>query len=483
MANRGILTPFRTMALMWPVRAWLGAAAALACLGLAPATAPGQAGNPAYDNALALAGKAYRYGFPLMEVLRVRAEETSVLAPNTAGDAPVNVFSNAQRFADATERTIVAPNVDTLYSIAQLDLGNGPIVIEHPDMGSRYFTFELLDPYTNVIGYVGARTTGSKAGRFAIAWTKKPGRHVDGVRTIRSPYRRVWVIGRTLVDGGKGDLKRARALMRRYALVPLSRLNNPPKPPKVRRGTKPKKATEPTGLAFLDALGQALADNPPPARDRPLLAQLAQVGIGPGKKPSQEGLSQEVLDGLRDGVDQAAAQLPTQARSMVLARAVQGGGWSFTPRDIGDYGTDYDGRAQIAVVGLGANTEAEAMYPTALTDNTGALLDGRKSYRLVFPPGQAPPNRAFWSLTMYDINGYLVPNSGDRYAIGSSHPPLVKRRDGSIVVVMSSHKPSERLVNWLPAPASLFRLTLRVYWPTRQALSGAWKPGPIQLSG
>jgi hypothetical protein len=123
------------------------------------------------------------------------------------------------------------------------------------------------------------------------------------------------------------------------------------------------------------------------------------------------------------------------------------------------------------------------MYPTALTDNTGALLDGRKSYRLVFPPGQAPPNRAFWSLTMYDINGYLVPNSGDRYAIGSSHPPLVKRRDGSIVVVMSSHKPSERLVNWLPAPASLFRLTLRVYWPTRQALSGAWKPGPIQLSG
>ena len=166
---------------------------------------------------------------------------------------------------------------------------------------------------------------------------------------------------------------------------------------------------------------------------------------------------------------------------MVLSRAAQGGGWSFTQRNIGNFGTDYDQRAQIAVVGLGANTEAEAMYPTALTDASGKLLDGTKTYRLVFPPGQAPPNRAFWSLTMYDIAGYLVPNAEHRYAIGSSHPPLVKRRDGSIVVVLSHDKPKERLVNWLPAPATAFRLTLRIYRPTRRALSGAWKPGPIQL--
>ena len=371
--------------------------------------------------------------------------------------------------------------MDTLYSIAQLDLGKGPIVLEHPDMGKRYFTFELVDPYTNVIGYVGARTTGSKAGRFAISWTKKPGHAVAGVRTIHSHYRRVWVIGRTLVDGGTADLKQARALMRQYALVPLSRLDDPPAPPPVRRNLKPKPATEPTGLAFLDALGDALRDNPPPARDASFLAGLSALGIGPGKKPSQAGLSPAQLDGVRDGVTQAAAQLPGEARSMVLSRAVQGHGWAYTMPTIGRFGTDYDQRAQIAVVGLGANTEAESMYPTALTDANGSLLDGTKTYRLVFPPGQAPPNRAFWSLTMYDIAGYLVPNSGDRYSIGSSHPPLVKRRDGSIVVVLSHSKPKERLVNWLPAPATAFRLTMRIYRPTRQALSGAWKPPPIQL--
>src|SRR3954452_789924 len=148
----------------------LGAALVLALvLASAPAAALGQAGDPQYDRAFALAGQAYRYGLPLMEFLRVRAEQTSVPAPNGKGDAPLTTSSTARRFARPESRTVVAPNVDTLYSIAQLDLGKGPIVLEHPDMGRRYFVFELLDPYTNVIGYVGQRTTGSAAGRFAIA--------------------------------------------------------------------------------------------------------------------------------------------------------------------------------------------------------------------------------------------------------------------------------------------------------------------------
>ena len=105
---------------------------------------------------------------------------------NRKGDAPVNTFSDADKFTRPSDRAVVAPNVDTLYSISHLDLGKGPIVLEHPDMGRRYFTCGFLDPYTNVIGYVGSRTTGARAGRFAIAWTKKPGRRVPGC--ARSPH-------------------------------------------------------------------------------------------------------------------------------------------------------------------------------------------------------------------------------------------------------------------------------------------------------
>jgi hypothetical protein len=458
----------------------LAAALVLGALLVAAPAAAAQTGDPEYDQAFSLGGQAYRYGFPLMEFVRVRAEETSVPAPNRKGDAPVNTFSNADKFARPSNRTVVAPNVDTLYSISHLDLGKGPVVLEHPDMGRRYFTFELLDPYTNVIGYVGSRTTGERAERFAISWTKRPGRRVPGVRTITSQYRRVWVIGRTLAEDKPGDLRRARKLQDRYALVPLNRLDNPPAPPSVQAHVKPHQPVVPDGLEWYDALGDALAENPPPARDQPLLDQLAQVGIGPERHPSQEGLPQPVLDGLTAGFAQARSALSNNARAKALQKALAGGGWAPVPDDLGDYGTDYDTRAEIAVVGLGANTIQEATYPTALADKTGALLDGTKRYRIVFPRGQTPPNRAFWSLTMYTLDGFLVPNAAHRYAIGSTHPPLVKEDDGSVIVAIQHDRPAAKHVNWLPAPAGPFRMSLRIYRPTAAVLGGSWKPPPIE---
>ncbi|MGH2870496.1 MAG: DUF1254 domain-containing protein [Solirubrobacteraceae bacterium] len=179
--------------------------------------------------ASALGQQAYLYGFPLLEFLRVRSTETSVRCPDANGDEPVNAFATgAARFARPSDRAVVAPNVDTLYTIGHLDLGRGPVVLSHPTMGRRYFVFELLDPYTNVIGYIGSRTTGSGAGRFAITWSGHRGPGTARARVIRSRYRRVWVIGRTLA-GGPADQRRAHALMRQY------RLDLPPGADRARR--------------------------------------------------------------------------------------------------------------------------------------------------------------------------------------------------------------------------------------------------------
>jgi hypothetical protein len=426
----------------------------------------------------ALGREAYRYGLPLLEFLRVRAENTSVKAPDNEGNAPLNRFSSARRFAGPENRTVVAPNVDTLYSIAQLDLGKGPIVLSHPRMGKRYFVFQFLDPYTNTIGYVGTRKTGSKAGRFAITWTKRPGKKVRGVRVFRSRYRRLWVIGRTLASDA-ADQKRAHRLMRRYNLTPLRRLGKRIRYPKRKPG-EPVNATTPTGLAFLDALGRAMKANPPPARDRPLLRRLAAVGIAPGSKPTTLGLPADVLDGLRAGVQAEADSLTNGTRAQLFAEAVANGGWYIPPPKTGNYGTDYLLRARIAIAGLGANTPIEAMYPAALADSQGQLFNGSKRYRITFAPGQAPPGKAFWSLTMYDLAGYLVANPTNRYAIGDSHPPLITRPDGSVVVAIQRDDPGDATVNWLPAPAGPFRMSLRIYLPERRALSGAWRPPPVQ---
>jgi hypothetical protein len=451
------------------LRAILALGAALVAVA-APGAAQAQV-SP--DQAAELGREAYRYGIPLLEMLRIRTEMTSVRAPDGRGNAPVNAFSHARKFATPRDRTVVAPNVDTLYSISHLDLGKGPIVLSHPDMGSRYFDFEFVDPYTNVLGYVGTRVTGTHAGRFAIVWTKGRKKAPPGMRVIRSPYRRVWVIGRTLATDTPADLRRAHRKQTQYRLSPSPH-------PRPHRPGKPKQAPLPNdGLALLRKLDRALAQNPPPKRDLPALRRLRAIGVGPGLDPTKAGLSAEALSALKAAVEDEAATLIGDSRVEVAGKALANNGWLVLDPKVGRYGTDYDLRALVAVLGIGANTPEESIYPTALADSEGRLFDGANRYRLVFD--KPPPARAFWSLTLYDADAFLVPNSANRYALGNFHPPLRRRGDGSIVVVVSHDKPSEQGVNWLPAPAQgMFRLNLRLYWPRKSALDGSWRPPPVE---
>ena len=438
-----------------------------------PATTPGQAEQIGRD--------AYRYGYPLLEFSRVRKEQTSVACPDGRGNSPVNTFSNAKRFPSPEDRTVVAPNTDTLYTIAHLDLGHGPIVLSHPDMGGRYFSFELLDPYTNVIDFVGTRATGSEAGRFAISWDGKPARKKPGMPVIKSKYRHVWVIGRTLATD-RADQHAAYRKMQRYG---LSRIGRKPRsfPKDCDPGEPGEFPTPGDGKKFIAKLNRKLAANPPPRRDDPLLARLAPLGVGPGLDPDDAGLAPDVLAALYDGVSAEAASFPTTARLDALQESIAQGGWLLPASNIGDYGTDYDFRAQVAMIGLGANTPDEAIYPTGLTDSSGSLLNGANDYRITFGPGETPPAKYFWSLTVYDSSGYLTPNPIDRYSLGPSHPPLIERPDGSIVIALQRDEPTERRVNWLPTPDAGFRLNLRLYGPSKAAQRGDWRPPPTVAVG
>lgn len=458
-------------------------AAAVACL---VAALPGGASaqGPGPEEARALGKQAYDYGFPLLELLRVRREQTSVKCPDTQGNSPVNSFSNAGGFATADEVTVVAPNTDTLYSIAHLDLRKGPVTLSHPKMGRRYFSFELLDPYTNVIAIPGLRENGGGAASHEIRWADGPrkSRAPEADDVIRSKFRRVWVIGRTLATDA-ADQRKAQKLMAKYRLT---------RPNGKRRtyagGCEPGDPgdfpTPTDGPGFIRALNAALADNPPPGRDDPLLAELAPLGVGPGLAPEEAGLAPDALAALYEGVADEAAALPTTARLESLAGALATGGWLLPASNIGNYGTDYEFRAIVATVGLGANTPDEAIYPTGLTDASGALYDGAEDYRLTFPPGEAPPAKYFWSLTMYDSAGYLVPNAANRYSLGPSHPPLLEQPDGSIVIAIQRSEPAEPGVNWLPSPPAGFRLNLRLYGPSKAAIRGAWRPpGVVRVGG
>jgi hypothetical protein len=449
-----------------------------------PATADAGVPAPTPQQAADLGRQAYDYGFPLLDLLRIRHEMTSVPCPDGRGNAPVNHLANASKFATPDDVTVVAPNTDTLYSLAQIDLKKRPIVLRHPDMGKRFFDFELVDPWTNVIDYIGTRTTGSKAGRFAIRWSgdgKAAKARKLGIPIIKSKYRRVWMIGRTLA-GDEADQAKAYDLMKRYKLTkPNGEKFKLPAGCHRGKGEPSQYPTPTTGPEFISRLNVAMVNNPPPKRDRPLLDELAPLGVGPGLSPEDAELPQDVVDALYDGVGAEATALPTASKLGFLQQSIANKGWVFADPKIGAYGTDYLLRAKIAVVGIGANTPEEAVYPAALVDSGGTLLDGASDYELVFPAGDLPPARYFWSLTMYDFDGYLVANPIDRYSIGPSHPPLVKRPDGSVVVAISHDEPTASDVNWLPAPIGPFRLNMRLYGPSKRVLNGNWTPPPVMI--
>lgn len=427
---------------------------------VAPAPAAATAAAPGPVKAAITAAKAYIYGYPLMEFERVRATAENL-----------NTIYSLTSFANPDVAPIwqaigggKRPNVDTFYSVAELDLSKGPVVLSIPDMGTRYFSFQLTDPYTNVSGYIGSRTTGYGPGTYAITWAGGPQASVPGAQTVVVPYASMLMLGRTLA-GNIADQQIAIELMKKYALAPTG-------------GTSPNNAIVPvssSSIDILNAMSDAMGQNLPPAQDDPELADLATIGVGPGLQVADARLSPLSMLAVNVAVKTTAALLPLLAQLTQLTSAIQHRGWAIPSPNIGNYGTDYLLRAGVAEVGLVANTPEEAMYQGGLLSRYLLPLNGFGTYTLQFAAGEAPPADAFWSVTVYDSSGHLVQNPERRYSVSSSRPDeLVHQPDGSIDIVFAQRDPGLAGTNWLPTPPGGFSAYLRIYVPEQSALDGSW---------
>ena len=226
--------------------------------------------------------QAFIYGFPYVYNAKLRHDwVTQARNPAVVPYAAVNHFWHAARVMDATYRDGGCPNNDTLYSLAWLDLSEEPVILSHPDMAGRYFTFELMGFASDNFDYVGQRTTGSKAGRFAICGPDWHGDLPPGVQAVRpAPTPWVLLLGRTLVDG-EADLADVHALQAQYRLTPLSRWGKPGADVPERRDVYAPAEPGQDPLGPWKTLNAMLAENPPPPHHAVLLRQFAGIGIGP----------------------------------------------------------------------------------------------------------------------------------------------------------------------------------------------------------
>lgn len=428
------------------------------------------------DQAKQLAWNAFVYGFPMVENYRTLYETTIVV-----GRKLNTLYGKARLFGPSDDK-IVTPNNDTAYTNTWLDLGTEPLVLHVPAVDpSRYYSFQLIDAFTNNIAYIGPRTTGNRAGNYVLAgpnWnggTSVP--NANGV--IQLPSRIIFMIGRTGIDG-PDDLANGQAIMDQYGLKPLSALLDSIPPTDAAPIPYPAiNASTMRTLRFFDYLNFCLTWFQGPANsetDTALMAELSRIGVGPGLTFNLNALSLAVQQGLMEGIATADADIDAWTTEGQLSE-----GWQLPVVGVPYFGTDpaaYKFRAMIARAGIYANSPDEAVYPMANFDITGTsgpngALTGERQYTMRFEAGQLPAfhEGGFWSLTMYDARTRLfVANDLERYSLGNRSNLVVDPDDGSVTIYIQHDQPTGDvpLENWLPAAAGPFYLVLRIYYPVNQ---------------
>lgn len=432
-----------------------------------------------------LALRAYIWGYPLVRAAQLRqnitlAADTNRTQPPPPLAAPINRMAHARELATPEMRQGVAPNNDTLYSLAWLDMNDGPFVLETPDFGARYYTFQMGQADSSTDVALGQRTHGPRLPPVFIQGPDRRGPVPAGMVGVRSAQRYLMIAGRILVDGSS-DLPAVHALqgrmkLRRFADYSRSSDVLPQVSPQHALVHAPRPQPDP--LQFLEMLGNVLRDWRVAPEDAALVRSFERIGltVSGGFRPDR--LSPDVREALASGLKQG--EVAVRSKTFTLGTRINGWGINYSGSQ---FNRDHLLRAAVAMDQIYVLPAAEALYPNARTDVAGKELDGRNSYVLRFGKGQFPPVNSFWSVTMYFAKGLMVPNSIQRYSIGDRTPGLVTGPDGSLEIVLQRDKPRDPAANWLPAPNEPFMLMMRLYRPKQAVLNRAWSPpGIIEVS-
>jgi hypothetical protein len=429
------------------------------------------------EEAQSIAQEAYIYFYPLVLMDVSRKHFTNIEADKMFGRGPMNTFAHARTFPPATFRGATHANFDTLYSVGWLDLTKEPVVISVPETQGRYYLLQLLDMWTDSFAGVGKRTTGTGAGNFVVVGPGWQGDLPQGLQRINAPTPFVWVIGRTRTDGPQ-DYDAVHKLQDGYKMTPLSQWGKEPQAIRVKIDPSVDMRTPPveqikrmTPDAYFAYAAELLKVNGPHLVDQPRLARMKRLGIEAGQSFDVAEVDPVIRNALQ--MASAASQSALIAEWPKVGRTANG--WVMNT-DSGVYGANYLKRGAVAMFEIGMNRPEDAIYPdTGITP-----LDGRNRYVIHFAKGALPPVNELWSVTVYDLHGFTVPNPTDRYTLGD-RSNLKPNVDGSLDIYLQSENPGvDKETNWLPTPAQPFSLHARLYSPRRAAIDGTWAMPPVE---
>ena len=397
------------------------------------------------------------------------------------GAVKVNEFVHARR-PMAPEDKFVSPNIDVLFSIAIIDLSEGPIALELPDTKQRYYVLQFLDPWTNSFAYLGKRSTGTEPGSFLIVGPDddlSSGKleTFDGAEIVRSPSKLAVAVLRIAISdvAESSDLHE---MQNGFVLIPS-----------IKKIVGEEAIVGPQSIgeySFWEQLDWAISAYPPPKSEFRFVEEAKSFSLGTQNFKELSTLKLETLKVLEE---QGQLWLEKQATG---TNGAQIDGWN-SLIDLFNFNRDYFGRGVInsknwiienlndavehraiaARIGLWGNHGYEAAFFQAFEDKNGARLEGKKSYQLVL---QNPlPAKAFWSVTNYTVpDFFLYENAEQKYSISSYDRDLEFNDDGSITIIFSHERPDEVRGNWLPTPKGFFRPLLSLYHPDLSKVRKFW---------
>ena len=422
--------------------------------------------------------QAYVFGYPLvlMDLTRQAMEAESGVGANK--------LSHMRVFPDHTFRHVVRPNEDTLYSIAWFDLTNEPMIISTP-ASDRYYVLPFMDAWTNVFASIGTNTTDNKLGKFVLVGPNWQGALPKNMKKIQSPTNMVWMIGRVQTNG-KDDIPNVATFQNKITITPTSlwpqkKANASTIINKLeisQHQANPKAEIDAlSAQEFFNKLSTLMAQQPASQTDKEAVENLAQLGVVPG-----EEFTINLMNPLKKFLITQAVSIANKKLHEAIdsqSNSPKENGWMMWRDTIGQAGTNYKVRAGIAMAGLGALPITEAAYASASIDENQKALSGNHQYKIHFPKGKTPPAKAFWSLTMYDVDGFLVETSINRYLLGD-RDKLEYNEDGSLDIFIQHNQPKTGDSNWLPAPKDQFTLMLRMYSLRESFYDGSWQIPAIE---
>jgi hypothetical protein len=428
---------------------------------------------------------AYVWGWPMVNQINRRAAFAKSPEPGRLGGvlpiAPTGYVGMLTDYIAPDQHFVTCPNQDTVYGGGFMSLDKQPVIVQVPDFGDRFFTYQIVDHRTDSFAQIG-KQYGTKPGHYLLVGPNWKGDVPKGVNAVvRSSTDLGAIFPRVFQDDTAEDKVAIQKVLNQVMVYPLSEYDGTMK---TRDWSKSPSFPAPAGAGkgetkwvvpekFFDQLPEVLQTVPPLPGEGALYGMFKSVLDAAARDPQFKATLVETAAAAEEELISPLFNFHNNGRPV-------GNGWTSPPNGA-RWGTDYLSRAASAKSNMYDNAPEETRYIYTDFDSTGKRLSGANRYTVTFAKGQLPPVHGFWSLTLYNKEHLFEPNRLNRFSLGTKSKSLKYNPDGSLTLYCQNESPgADKESNWVPAPKDEFSLYIRSYWPKAEILEGRWTPPPVE---